>query len=109
MGTLLQWMEHKFGGGPGGPKRKNTLLWVIMVGTLGAALMIINAFINVKDLDPINTGRASPPPVSKETFVGSSSKENSSFHDYEQAYGDQLKRYPAKNCRCRRGGSARYH
>ena len=91
MGTLLQWMEHKFGGGPGGPKRKNTLLWVIMVGLLGAALMIINAFINVKDLDPINTGRASPPPVSKETFAGSSSKENTSFHDYEQAYGDQLK------------------
>lgn len=91
MGTLLQWMEHKFGGGPGGPKRKNTLLWVIMVGLLGAALMIINAFINVKDLDPINTGSRASPPVSKETFVGSSSKENSSFHDYEQAYGDQLK------------------
>ncbi|CAN7602245.1 stage III sporulation protein AG [Paenibacillus sp. LjRoot153] len=91
MGTLLQWMEHKFGGGPGGPKRKNTLLWVIMVGLLGAALMIINAFIHVKDLDPINTGRASPPVESKETFAGSSSKENASFHDYEQAYGDQLK------------------
>ncbi|CAN7709493.1 MULTISPECIES: stage III sporulation protein AG [unclassified Paenibacillus] len=91
MGTLLQWMEHKFGGGPGGPKRKNTLLWVIMVGLLGAALMIINAFINVKDLDPINTGRASPPAESKETFAGSASKENASFHDYEQAYGDQLK------------------
>lgn len=92
MGTLLQWMEHKFGGGPGGPKRKNTLLWVIMVGLLGAALMIINAFITVKDLDPINTGRASPPPVSQETFAGGSSKENTSFHDYEQAYGDQLKK-----------------
>ena len=66
MGTLLQWMEHKFGGGtPGGPKRKNTLLWVIMVGLLGAALMILNAFINVKELDPINTGRASPPPAKK--------------------------------------------
>ncbi|OCT12425.1 stage III sporulation protein AG [Paenibacillus pectinilyticus] len=90
MGTLLQWMEQKFGGGPGGPKRKNTLLWIIMVGLLGVALMIINAFINVKDLDPIGTGRASPP-AANETFAGSSSKENSSFHDYEQAYGDQLK------------------
>ena len=90
MVTLLQWMENKFGGGPGGPKRKNTLLWVVMVGLLGAALMILNAFMNVKELDPINTGRASPP-VSKETFVGSSSKENNSFHEYEQAYGDQLK------------------
>ncbi|MNQ93455.1 hypothetical protein D3C85_1089220 [compost metagenome] len=91
MGTLLQWMEHKFGGGPGGPKRKNTLLWVIMVGLLGAALMILNAFINVKDLDPISTGRASPQPESKAAFVGSSAKDNSGFHDYEQAYGDQLK------------------
>ncbi|WNR42559.1 stage III sporulation protein AG [Paenibacillus roseipurpureus] len=90
MGTLLQWMEHKFGGGPGGPKRKNTLLWLIMVGLLGAALMIINSFITVKDLDPIGTGRASPPPT-KEVFAGSSSKENSSFHDYEKTYGDQLK------------------
>lgn len=91
MGTLLQWMENKIGGGPGGPKRKNTLLWVFMVGLLGVALMIINAFINVKDLDPTDTGRASPP-VSQETFAGSTSKENSSFHDYEQAYGDQLKK-----------------
>jgi stage III sporulation protein AG len=91
MGTLLQWMEHKFGGGPGGPKRKNTLLWLLMAGLLGVALMIINAFMTVKDLDPTGTGRASPP-VSQETFAGTSSKENSSFHDYEQAYGDQLKK-----------------
>ena len=90
MGTLLQWMEHKFGGGPGGPKRKNTSLWVIMIGLLGAALMIMNAFMTVKDVDPINTGRASPPP-SKETFLNSTSKENSTFHDYEQAYQTQLK------------------
>lgn len=90
VGTLLQWMEHKFGGGPGGPKRKNTLLWVVMIGLLGAALMIMNAFMTVKDVDPINAGRASPQP-SKETFLNSTSKENSTFHDYEAAYQTQLK------------------
>lgn len=90
VGTLLQWMEHKFGGGPGGPKRKNTVLWVIMIGLLGAALMILNAFMTIKEVDPITGSRASPPP-SQETFIGSSPKENSSFHDYEQAYQAQLK------------------
>ncbi|RTE09714.1 stage III sporulation protein AG [Paenibacillus whitsoniae] len=90
MGTLLQWMEHKFGGGPGGPKRKNTLLWVVLIGLTGAALMILNTFMTVKDVDPINTGRASPP-SSQETFAGSGSKENSNFHEYEQAYENQLK------------------
>ena len=90
MGTLLQWMEQKFGGGPGGPKRKNTLLWVILIGLLGAALMIMNSFLTVKEVDPINEGRASPPPA-KETFIGSTPKENSAFHDYEVAYQSQLR------------------
>ncbi len=36
MGTLLQWMEHKFGGGPGGPKRKNTSLVGRYDWTLGS-------------------------------------------------------------------------
>ncbi|UJF31257.1 stage III sporulation protein AG [Paenibacillus hexagrammi] len=77
---------------PGGPKRKNTLLWVALVGLLGAALMILNSFITVKDVDPINEGRASPPQSqeSKETFLGSTPKESSVFHEYEQAYETQL-------------------
>lgn len=91
MGTLMQWMEQKFGGGPGGPKRKNTIMWLVLILLVGAALMIMNSFLTVKDVDPINEGRASPEPNSQQTFLGSSPKENSAFHDYEEAYQSQLK------------------
>ncbi|MCD1260681.1 stage III sporulation protein AG [Paenibacillus athensensis] len=91
MGKWWQWMEHKLGGGPGGGKRKNTFLWLVLLGLTGAALMLINSFITIKDVDPINEGRASPPPASSAAFAGSAPKEQSAFHDYEEAYQNQLK------------------
>jgi stage III sporulation protein AG len=91
MGKWLQWMEQKFGGGPGGTKRTNTFMWLILIALLGAALMIMNSFLTVKEVDPINTARASPEPSSKETFLGGSAKEKSSFQEYEAAFQSQLK------------------
>lgn len=91
MGKWLQWMEQKFGGGPGGTKRTNTFMWLILIALLGAALMIMNSFLTVKEVDPINAARASPEPSSKETFLGGSAKEKSSFQEYEAAFQSQLK------------------
>jgi stage III sporulation protein AG len=91
MGKFMQWMEQKFGGGPGGTKRTNTFLWLILIALLGAALMIGNSFLNVKAVDPIHSARASPEPSHQETFLGGSSNGKASFHDYEVAYEAELK------------------
>jgi stage III sporulation protein AG len=91
MGKWMQWMEQKFGGGPGGTKRTNTFLWLIVVALAGAALMIINSFLNVKVVDPIQSERASPQPASQSAFSSSISKDKSAFHDYETAYQSELK------------------
>jgi stage III sporulation protein AG len=91
MGKWFQWMEHKLGGGPGGTKRTNTVMWLVLIALLGAALMILNSFITVQNVDPMSSARASPEPSSKETFLGGTVKEKSSFHEYETTYQTGLK------------------
>lgn len=91
MGGFMKWMETWLGGGPNGTKRVKTFRWLILLGLVGAAFMILNSFITVKEVDPINEGRASPDPQSQPTFTSSTNKERSAFRDYEDAYESQLK------------------
>jgi len=87
-------IEELLGGGPGGSKRIKTFRWLVLIGLVGCGLMIVNtfSFLNVKDVDPILPGRASPSGgEAKETFLGGSAKEGAVFRDYEQAYESQLK------------------
>jgi stage III sporulation protein AG len=90
MGKWFQWLERRLGGGPGGTKRTNSVMWLILIGLVGAALMIMNSFITVKHVDPISAARASPNPASKEV-IGGVSSEKSPFYDYEAAFQSQLK------------------
>ncbi|GLI07376.1 stage III sporulation protein AG [Paenibacillus tyrfis] len=90
MGEIRRRMQSWLGGGPGGPKRAQTFRWVLLLGLVGAALMILNSFITVKEVDPIGTGRASPPDQTKPAF-GQGSKERSLFKDYEEAYETELR------------------
>jgi stage III sporulation protein AG len=91
MGKWMQWLEQKMGGGPGGTKRSSTFMWLIIIGLIGVALMILNSFINVKDVDPISEGRASPETTSTAAFGNGSAKEKpSAFRDYESAYQSEL-------------------
>ncbi|WP_282935745.1 stage III sporulation protein AG [Paenibacillus sp. RC67] len=91
MGGFMKWMETWLGGGPNGTKRVKTFRWLILLGLVGAAFMILNSFITVKDVDPINEGRASPDPQTQPTFTASANKERTAFRDYEDAYESQLK------------------
>lgn len=91
MGGLMKWLEMKLGGGPDGTKRITTIRWLVLLGLVGAAFMILNSFITVKDVDPIGVGRASPPDSTQPAFGGSVSKEQNAFRDYEEAYQSQLK------------------
>lgn len=83
------WLS-RFKGGPGGPKRMQTFRLLLLLGLVGAALMVMNSFITVKDVDPIGVGRASPPDQTQAVF-GSGSKEQTSFREYEEAYQSQLR------------------
>ncbi|WP_248925301.1 stage III sporulation protein AG [Paenibacillus hamazuiensis] len=92
MGKFIQLIEKWLGGGEGGTKRVQTFRWLILVGLIGAAFMILNSFIHIKELDPIGESRGSPPQSEKPAFLGSGGgKEQTSFREYEEAYEAQLR------------------
>jgi stage III sporulation protein AG len=93
VGKLSQWMEQWFGNGPKTPQRGQVIRWVLIVGLVGAALMILNSFIHVKQVDPA-VGSSLPQeshPPANQTFMSGSNKETSKFREYEEAYENQLK------------------
>lgn len=92
MGAWLKKMEELLSGGPGGGRRVKTFRWLILIGLIGCALMIVNSFspLHLKDVNPIQQG-VSPPDESQPAFGDSLSKEQASFRDYEQAYEAKLK------------------
>nr|WP_310943820.1 stage III sporulation protein AG [Paenibacillus doosanensis] len=96
LGSFMKWMEKWLGGGPNGTKRVKTFRWLLLMGLAGAAFMILNTYITVKDVDPINEGRASPQPQSQPAFASGSSKERTAFREYEDAYESQLKEILSK-------------
>ncbi|MFS0722761.1 stage III sporulation protein AG [Paenibacillus sp. 1P07SE] len=52
MAKWLDQIEAMVGGGPTGPKRVRTLRWLLLIGCLGVALMIIQSFVNFEDVAP---------------------------------------------------------
>ncbi|MDB5056246.1 MAG: stage sporulation protein [Bacilli bacterium] len=94
MGKFLKMIEQWLSGGPGASKRVKTFRWLMLIGLVGAALMIFNSFsfLSVKEVDPIGTGRASPQTnQTQTTFLGGGNKEKSAFSDYEHEYESQLR------------------
>ncbi|GIQ65911.1 stage III sporulation protein AG [Paenibacillus cisolokensis] len=49
----LEGLEALVGGGPGGPKRVRTFRWLLVIGGIGAALMLLSSFLNVKQVEPV--------------------------------------------------------
>lgn len=92
MAKWLQWLEQKVGGGPGGPKRVGTFRWLLLLGLLGVALMILNSFLNIKTVEqPQEDPGGAPEPQAQQAFVGKAGNERSGFRDYEDAYGGAIK------------------
>lgn len=90
MGKLLQKLEQWLGGGPGGAKRLTTFRWLLLIGLVGAFMMIMNSFLNVKDVESIGDDRFSPYNNEQEVFMGSE-REKSPFQDYEEKYENRIK------------------
>jgi stage III sporulation protein AG len=88
----LQWLEQKVGGGPGGPKRVGTFRWLMLLGLLGVALMILNSFLNIKTVEqPQEDPGGAPAPPAQQAFAGKAGNERSGFRDYEDAYSGAIK------------------
>lgn len=92
-GDLGKWKElweRWIGGGTGAQKRSNTFRWLLILGLIGAAIMLFNSFVNVRKIDPENVGRE--PPASKSSSMVESTAENKeSFEQVEKTFEDNMK------------------
>jgi stage III sporulation protein AG len=83
------------GGGPGGGRRIRVFRWLVLLGLIGAALLLAASYFNVKTVDPRNTPDLTPPgdqdaPRQQETFLGGGDKTDV-FADIESQLESRLK------------------
>ncbi|CAM3963996.1 stage III sporulation protein AG [Paenibacillus alkaliterrae] len=90
MAKWLEGIESAVGGGPGGPKRVRTLRILLIVGGIGAALMIMNSFLTYKDVEP-SAQDPNPPPQAEDVWAGSGASASSPFAAIEQPLETRLK------------------
>ncbi|WP_042162699.1 stage III sporulation protein AG [Paenibacillus gorillae] len=91
MAKWLQGLESLIGGGggPGGKKRIKTLHILLVIGLIGAALMVINSFLSFNKVEP---SAHDPNPVPTEEAAWSTgAKEGSTFDLIEQPLEQRLK------------------
>lgn len=100
MGAFFKKLEELLGGGPGGNKRVKTFRWLIIIGLVGCALMILNSFsfLHIKDVDPGGAASVLQPGGDNKQAAssGAGTKDKSLFRDYEQAYESQLREILSK-------------
>lgn len=89
MGKFMELVEKWAGGGPSGSKRSNTIRWIVIVGLIGFIIMILNSFIQVKEVDPLSESRASPQEPT-EPVLGKA-KEPADFQDIEETIEVRIK------------------
>lgn len=87
-------MQERFGAGPGGASRANTLRWLLIVAGAGAALMILNSFLVVDDVLPYESAPGAAADLSGSggetpAFQPGAAKDNR-FASYEAIYESEL-------------------
>lgn len=89
MAKWLESIEAAVGGGPSGPKRVRTLRILLIVGGIGAALMIMNSFLTFKEVEP-SVQDPNPPPQTQAAW-NSSNSSGSPFEAIEHPLETRLK------------------
>ena len=89
MAKWLEGLEQLVGGGPGGPKRVRSLRWLLLIGCLGAALLILNSFVSLQEVPPEAAG--GQPPEDEAAFAGREPEPSSEFEAIEQPLEARLK------------------
>ena len=90
MAKWLEGLERIAGGGPDGEKRVRSLRWLLLIGGLGAALLLINSFLSLRGVEP-DEGASGPPPEGEETFASREPAYASPFEAIEQPLEMRLK------------------
>lgn len=96
MAKWLEKLESYIGGGPGGQKRVRAFRWLILIGLIGAALLIASSYIKIKPIAPPGDSETVPPgdgdrPAQQETFLGGGETKDDPFADIETALDVKLK------------------
>ncbi|MEK0314268.1 stage III sporulation protein AG [Cohnella sp. 56] len=96
MAKWLEKLETYIGGGPGGPKRIKTFRWLILIGLVGAALLLAASYLNMKPVTPPGAADVVPPgdgdkPAQQETFLGTGESHDDPFADIENQLDQRLK------------------
>ncbi len=96
MANWLERLESYIGGGSGGPRRVKAFRWLVLIGLLGAAMLLAASLLNVKPIDPSKAPDFSPPRdedvPQQETFLGGGEdKGASTFADIESEFESRLK------------------
>jgi len=86
----LESLESMVGGGPGGPKRVRSLRWLLIIGGLGVAILILNQFVALQEVAPPEADASKQPPA-QEAFVGKQPDAGSAFDAIEQPLETRLK------------------
>ncbi|OMF34250.1 stage III sporulation protein AG [Paenibacillus sp. FSL H8-0548] len=90
MAKWLEGIESAVSGGPGGPKRIRTLRILLIVGGIGAALMIMNSFLTYKEVEP-SVQDPNPPPQTEAAWNNSAASSGSMFAAIEHPLEARLK------------------
>ncbi|SFI57968.1 stage III sporulation protein AG [Paenibacillus sp. UNC496MF] len=93
MAKWLDGLESTVGKGNGGPKRVRTLRWLLVIGGIGAALMLLNSFLTFQKVPPQqqqqDQSQANAPPSEPAFKNGSNSGDP--FEAIEQPLENRLK------------------
>jgi len=93
----LEQLESFIGGGPGGPRRVKAFRWLVLIGLIGAALLLFASFLNIKTVeDPSRDPGLSPPgdadgPQQQAAFLGGGGENSDPFSEIEQSLDSRLK------------------
>lgn len=95
MAKWLQQLESFIGGGSGGPRRVKAFRWLVLIGLVGAVMLLAASLMNIKPVDPAKDPDLSPPrdedTPQQETFLGTEEKKGTTFADIETEYEGRLK------------------
>lgn len=86
---LLDRMEQSLSGGGGSGKRVSAFRWLIVVGCLGVALMILSSFFSVQE-EAVPPDVESPIKKDEEAPAWKEKGENATMKDYEAIYEARL-------------------
>lgn len=91
MAKWLERLERALGGGPSGPKRIRTLRMLLIIGAIGAALMLMNSFLKLNQVEP-SASDPNPQPSGEAAWLGDNDgSAEGAFAPIEQQLESRLK------------------